>query len=384
MKQLGRPLVRGIGSAPTDGHGALAPVPRVLDSSGPRSPKPARIYANPRVRPRLGAPRRPHGYAVSGASTPRLRLPENRGVPSSILGLAISPFFCGRGRAVLGLRRGWLSASRVQFTVLNVTSAGYVVRTLIGGRELGEVDPSPGHGDRRERDADGPGARGPRPRSGRARWRRCRSDDDRQVVQRLKRRRGTVRLERIPTTGGEAGAGVRAGVGGGHGCPVSRVERESCGALAGDGRHERRSRLRTAAQTRRYLATSWDRPAGGRRRQVPAAAIPATGRHSRNDRGNPDATDWVNQALPSHRGHAILVEKAASAAAVAGGRARRRSGARRPRGRGRSACERPARSATPRAPQDSRPPAVPARRALQLPGRGPLRGRSRHARRGQP
>jgi hypothetical protein len=136
MKQLGRPLVRGIGSAPTDGHGALAPVPRVLDSSGPRSPKPARIYANPRVRPRLGAPRRPHGYAVSGASTPRLRLPENRGVPSSILGLAISPFFCGRGRAVLGLRRGWLSASRVQFTVLNVTSAGYVVRTLIGGREL--------------------------------------------------------------------------------------------------------------------------------------------------------------------------------------------------------------------------------------------------------
>jgi hypothetical protein len=89
MKQLGRPLVRGIGSAPTDGHGALAPVPRVLDSSGPRSPKPARIYANPRVRPRLGAPRRPNGYAVSGASTRPVRLPENRGVPSSILGLAI-------------------------------------------------------------------------------------------------------------------------------------------------------------------------------------------------------------------------------------------------------------------------------------------------------
>jgi hypothetical protein len=74
---------------PTDGHAALAPGPRVLDSSGPWSPKPARIAAYPRVRPRLGAPRKPHRYAVSGASTPQLRLPENRGVASSILALAI-------------------------------------------------------------------------------------------------------------------------------------------------------------------------------------------------------------------------------------------------------------------------------------------------------
>ena len=75
--------------------------PRVLDSSGPWSPKPARIYANPRVQPRRGDPRHPHCHAVSGASSRLLRLPENRGVPGSIPGLAISPFclliaaFCG-------------------------------------------------------------------------------------------------------------------------------------------------------------------------------------------------------------------------------------------------------------------------------------------------
>jgi hypothetical protein len=41
----------------------------VLDSSGPWSPKPARIYANPRVERWRCDPRHPHCHAVSGASS---------------------------------------------------------------------------------------------------------------------------------------------------------------------------------------------------------------------------------------------------------------------------------------------------------------------------
>jgi hypothetical protein len=104
--------------------------PEGLDSSGPWSPKPARIYANPRARPRPGAPRRPHGYAVSGASTRPVRLPENRGVPSSIPGLATSRFylliagFCAGSRAALRSCWGRLSAFRVQLSVLNGPHSG--------------------------------------------------------------------------------------------------------------------------------------------------------------------------------------------------------------------------------------------------------------------
>src|SRR5215218_4730394 len=61
---------------------------RVLDSSGPWSPKPARIDAN-RLRATATPSQKPHGYAVSGASTRPARLPENRGVASSIMALAL-------------------------------------------------------------------------------------------------------------------------------------------------------------------------------------------------------------------------------------------------------------------------------------------------------
>jgi hypothetical protein len=104
--------------------------PRVLDSSGPRSPKPARTQPNPRVERRRCDPKQPHCHAVSGASTPRLRLPENRGVPSSILGLATLWFclliagFCARRPAAVRSRWGRLSAFRVQLSVLNGPHSG--------------------------------------------------------------------------------------------------------------------------------------------------------------------------------------------------------------------------------------------------------------------
>jgi hypothetical protein len=73
------------------------PVPRVLDSSGPWSPKPARINAKQRVRHRKRAPRKTHAYAVCGASTPRSRLTD----------IVVSPV---RFRASPFLRSGCTSA----------------------------------------------------------------------------------------------------------------------------------------------------------------------------------------------------------------------------------------------------------------------------------
>jgi hypothetical protein len=130
MRDAHRRAARGEGrwrGSPTFGAGTATstgpPRGSGLDSSGPWSPKPTRIYANQRVRPRLRAPRKPHGYAVSGASTRPSRLPENRGVPSSILGLAISPFclliggFCACRAAAVRSRWARLSGFGVQFTV---------------------------------------------------------------------------------------------------------------------------------------------------------------------------------------------------------------------------------------------------------------------------
>jgi hypothetical protein len=101
-----------------------------LDSSGPWSPKPARIYANPRVRRRRHAARTPHRYGVSGASARPSRLPENRGVPGSIPGLATFRFlpaiarFCARRPAVSARVGGRLLAFRVQLSVLNGPHSG--------------------------------------------------------------------------------------------------------------------------------------------------------------------------------------------------------------------------------------------------------------------
>ena len=137
--------------------------PRVLDSSGPWSPKPARIYANPRVRPTLRAPRRPHCHAVSGASSRLLRLPENRGVPGSIPGLATPRFcllfarFCARRPAALRSRWGRLSAFRVQLSVLNGPHSGVEAPTA-GDKTAAWLARLPGRRSRPPRGL-GPGVR---------------------------------------------------------------------------------------------------------------------------------------------------------------------------------------------------------------------------------
>ena len=97
---------------------------RVLDSSGPLSPKPTRIYRHLQVSASRRPLRRPHWYAVSGSSTPRSRLPENRGVP---VRSGASPFSAlPANREVLCPASGrwrsrWarFSGFGVQFTVLN-------------------------------------------------------------------------------------------------------------------------------------------------------------------------------------------------------------------------------------------------------------------------
>src|SRR5205807_6191538 len=61
-----------------------------LNSTGPWSPKPARIWANPRVRREFRRRQEPHIHAVSGGSLDLFGLAENRGVAGSILALAIS------------------------------------------------------------------------------------------------------------------------------------------------------------------------------------------------------------------------------------------------------------------------------------------------------
>jgi hypothetical protein len=123
---------------------------------------------------------------------------------------------------------------------------------LWAGANQGRLDPGPNHGDRRERRADDPGAHVVvRPVVGEVIGGGADHDDDRRVVQLLQRRGGAVGLERIAIIEATPFVGARTGGGGGLGCTVSRVEREDCAALTGDGYQERRSRLRTAGQPRR-------------------------------------------------------------------------------------------------------------------------------------
>ncbi len=81
----------------------------VLDSTGPWSPKPARIYADPPVRRQWRHRQKPHLHGVSGGSSRLFRLAENRRVGSSILPLAID----AAGEAISGQMQSLLCLGEV-------------------------------------------------------------------------------------------------------------------------------------------------------------------------------------------------------------------------------------------------------------------------------